>query len=123
MLIKIEVLTSGKTFKNYKVLCRELGLEVKRSGDSRKAQFKELERYCTYSKVGHSIIIEEVFEQPLQKMKRQGNNTVYSELLQLWYVNTKLDRFFKVFKFIINRAYITKCSMNSYMIKPMDIVM
>ncbi len=79
MLIKIEVLTSGKTFKNYKVLCRELGLEVKRSGDSRKAQFKELERYCTYSKVGHSIIIEEVFEQPLQKMKRQGNNTVYSE--------------------------------------------
>ncbi|ARJ76184.1 MULTISPECIES: hypothetical protein [Bacillus] len=83
MLIKIEVLTSGKTFKNYKVLCGELGLEVKRSGDSRKAQFKELERYCTYSKVGHSIIIEEVFEQPLQKIKRQGNNTVYSELLQL----------------------------------------
>ncbi len=43
--------------------------------------------------------------------------------LKDWYVNTKLDRFFKVFKFIINRAYITKCSMNSYMIKPMDIVM
>ncbi|MDQ0273964.1 phage tail protein, partial [Cytobacillus purgationiresistens] len=31
-----------------------------------------------------------------------------------WYVNTKLDNFFKVFKFIINWTYITKCPMNSY---------
>ncbi|GAB6577659.1 hypothetical protein bcgnr5416_53300 [Bacillus cereus] len=40
-----------------------------------------------------------------------------------WYVNTKLDNFFKVFKFVIDRTYITKCSMNSYVIKPVDIVM
>ncbi|ERH54253.1 MULTISPECIES: hypothetical protein [Bacillus amyloliquefaciens group] len=65
------------------MLCGELGLEVKRSGDSRKAQFKELERYCTYSKVGHSIIIDRVYKQPLDKPKRKGNNTVYSELIQL----------------------------------------
>lgn len=83
MHIKIEALTSGKTFKNYKILCGELGIEIKRSGDSRKAQFRELERYCTYSKVGHSIIIDKVFEQPLEKTKRKGNNTVYSEFIQL----------------------------------------
>lgn len=83
LLIKVESLTPGKTFKNYKILCGELGLEIKRSGDSRKAQFRELERYCTYSKVGHSIIIDKVYEQPLQKEKRKGNNTVYSELIQL----------------------------------------
>ncbi|UIR28916.1 MBL fold metallo-hydrolase [Priestia flexa] len=41
----------------------------------------------------------------------------------MWYVNTKLDRFFKVFKFIINRTDITQCSMNSNVIKPVDIVM
>ena len=39
-----------------------------------------------------------------------------------WYVNTKLDRFFKVFKFIIYWTHITKCPMNSYVIKPVDIV-
>lgn len=83
LLIKVESLTPGKTFKNYKILCGELGLEIKRSGDSRKTQFRELERYCTYSKVGHSIIIDKVYEQPLQKEKRKGNNTVYSELIQL----------------------------------------
>ncbi|MCY8600361.1 hypothetical protein MOD33_06195 [Bacillus spizizenii] len=83
LLIKVESLTPGKMFKNYKILCGELGLEIKRSGDSRKAQFRELERYCTYSKVGHSIIIDKVFEQPLVKAKRKGNNTVYSEFIQL----------------------------------------
>jgi N-acetylmuramoyl-L-alanine amidase len=41
----------------------------------------------------------------------------------VWIVNTKLDNFIKVFKFIINRTYITKCSVNSYVIKPVDIVM
>ncbi len=40
-----------------------------------------------------------------------------------WYVNTKLDKFFKVFKFIINWTHITKCSMNSNVIKPVNIVM
>jgi hypothetical protein len=30
-----------------------------------------------------------------------------------WYVNTKLDKFLKVCIFVINRTYITKCSMNS----------
>ncbi|GIN88797.1 hypothetical protein J6TS2_51830 [Heyndrickxia sporothermodurans] len=40
-----------------------------------------------------------------------------------WIVNTKLDNFIKVFKFVINRTYISKCSMNSYVIKPVDIVM
>jgi chromate reductase, NAD(P)H dehydrogenase (quinone) len=40
-----------------------------------------------------------------------------------WYVNAKLDRFFKVFKFIIYWTHITKCPMNSYVIKPVDIVL
>jgi hypothetical protein len=40
-----------------------------------------------------------------------------------WIVNTKLDNFFKVFKFVLNGTHITKCSMNSYVIKPVDIVM
>lgn len=40
-----------------------------------------------------------------------------------WIVNTKLDRFFKVFKFIIYWTHITKRPMNSYVIKPVDIVL
>ena len=41
----------------------------------------------------------------------------------IWYVNIKLENFFNVFKFVINRTFITKFSMDSYVIKPVDIVM
>jgi len=40
-----------------------------------------------------------------------------------WYVNTKLDSFFKVFHFVLNRTHIIKGSMDTQVIKPMDIVL
>lgn len=41
----------------------------------------------------------------------------------VWYVNTKLDNFFKVSLLIINRTFISEGSMNSYAIKPVNIVL
>ncbi|NOL32667.1 hypothetical protein [Bacillus altitudinis] len=83
IIIKIEILKPGKQFKNYKVMCQELGIEVKKSSDTKKAQFRELERYCTYNKVGHLITIDQVYETPLEKRKRKGNNTVYGDIMQI----------------------------------------
>jgi hypothetical protein len=40
----------------------------------------------------------------------------------VWYVNTKLDNFFKVIKFELNGTYITECAMDSNMVIPVDIV-
>jgi hypothetical protein len=44
------------------------------------------------------------------------------EINLTWYVNTKLDNFFKVIKFELNGTYITECAMDSNMIIPVDIV-
>lgn len=81
--MKIEKLYEGQSFKNYKELCTELGMEIKKSANSRNAQFKELERYCKFNKIGHKISIEEVFESPLEKIENRGANSIYGNLTQI----------------------------------------
>lgn len=87
--MNLEKLEVGKVFKNYKELCKELGLPVK-GGKGRQYQLKDLERYCKYRKEGHKFIIEEVYNKPLKKTDNRGkslgsrnNNGVYSDLIQL----------------------------------------
>lgn len=64
-------------------MCSELGMEIKKSSNSKKSQFKELERYCTYSKTGHQITIIEVFEEQKPKVdNRKNNNSIYRELVE-----------------------------------------
>jgi len=81
--MKVEVLKPGVTFKNYKVLCNELGWEVKNGKDVKEAQFKELARYCKYNKMGHKFYIEEVYATPLPKIDNRGKNSIYGNLVQL----------------------------------------
>jgi hypothetical protein len=74
----------GQSFKNYKDMCTTLGWEIKNSTNSKNAQYKELARYCKYNKIGHKIIIEEVYETPLPKLDGRGeNNNIYGNLIQL----------------------------------------
>lgn len=87
MHIKIE---KGQTFKNYKVLCDELGWEIKKGTDSRKSQIKELSRYCDFHKEGNKFYIDDVYDTPLPKQdgrgKSQGsrnNNVVYKDYIQV----------------------------------------
>jgi hypothetical protein len=81
--MKIEKLEAGQTFKNYKDLCAELDMEVKKSTNSKNAQYKELARYCDFSKVGHQIIINEVFSEQKPKVdNRRDNNSVYRNLVE-----------------------------------------
>lgn len=81
--MKIEKLYAGQTFKNYKELCNELGWEIKKSPDTKNAQFKELSRYCRYSKMGHKFYIEEIYSTPLPKVENRGKNSIYGNLIQL----------------------------------------
>ncbi len=69
-------------FKNYKDLCIQMGLEIKKSTNSKKAQFKELSRYCKYSKSGQKIIIEEVFETVHDKVDMRYKS-IYRDVVQL----------------------------------------
>lgn len=81
--MKTEKLYEGQTFKNYKELCLELEMEIKKSVDTKNAQFKELARYCKINKIGHKITIEEVYENPLPKIDNRGKDSIYGNLVQL----------------------------------------
>lgn len=88
--MNIDKVYAGKTFKNYNVLCEELGWEVKKGTDSRKAQIKELERYCKFHKEGNKFYIDEVYNEALPKQDGRGkskgsrnNNSVYRDYIQV----------------------------------------
>lgn len=73
--MKIENLTTGQVLKNYKELCRVLGIEPK-TGKSKQLQLKDLERYSKYHKEGNKIIIDEIYSKELKKVDKRslGNN-------------------------------------------------
>ena len=63
----IKELKEGLIIKNYKVLCEEyLGVQPS-AGNTKKAQLKELERYCEYHKNGNKFVIDKVFDVPKEK--------------------------------------------------------
>lgn len=81
--MKITNLKNGQIFKNYKELCGALEIPTK-SGNTKIAQFKELERYCKYHKEGNKIVIDEVFQKELEKVDNRknnkgGNNVIYAK--------------------------------------------
>jgi hypothetical protein len=84
----IENLTEGMVIKNYKRLCELLDWEVATS-NSKLAQFKELNRVCTYHKEGQKIIIDNILEDIKEKEDlrkyNSGSNTghfkQYEELI------------------------------------------
>jgi len=65
-------LYKGLTLKNNKELCTLLEVKPMTSTNSKKAFYKELERYCTYTKQGQKIIITEIFPKPLDKIDHRG---------------------------------------------------
>lgn len=83
--MKIENLKVGQVLKNYKVLCEALGIEVK-SGNTKKAQMKDLERYLTYTKDKNSFVITEIFETPKPKEENK-RNSIYAENLDKLIIN------------------------------------
>ncbi|MBK1809163.1 hypothetical protein JHL18_00680 [Clostridium sp. YIM B02505] len=66
-----------KTYKNYKELCVAMEWQVA-SGNTKIAQLKDLERFCTYHKQGNKFVIDEVLECPLTKQENKRHN-IYGE--------------------------------------------
>ena len=87
--MKISKLSEGMTFKNYKELCLFLGIKPMTSTNSKKAQFKELERYCTYTKQGQKITINEIFLEPLDKedLRIIGTHSKYVDHIKFLTLN------------------------------------
>ena len=81
--MNISNLEVGQVIKNYKELCKILDEKVK-TGESKKSQIKEFERYFSYNKDGNKFIIQEIYDSPKSKIdnRQNGNNTLYSDMIQ-----------------------------------------
>ncbi|WP_342532760.1 hypothetical protein MHB40_14920 [Lysinibacillus sp. FSL K6-0057] len=74
--IKLDNIKVGDVFKNYKELCEVLGEKVK-SGNAKKYQLIEWERYFVYDKKGYKFIINNIYDNPLEKVdNRQLNGNI-----------------------------------------------
>lgn len=76
--MNLDNIKPGDEFKNYKYLCDALSVECK-SGNQKKAQLNEWERYFSFVKIGHRIKIKEVYSQPKPKKDRRTNGNNSSE--------------------------------------------
>ena len=75
--MNIKKLKSGMIIKNYKELCNILDEKIKTS-NSKKAQFKEFDRYFKYHKEGQKFIIDKIYDKPLPKLEDKSlNNSKY----------------------------------------------
>ena len=61
------------SYKNYKAMCEENGLEVK-AGKSKQLQMKEIERFYKFHKEGNKIVIDEKYDVPEEKDDGRKNN-------------------------------------------------
>ena len=66
--MKFENLHEGMVIKNYGELCKLLEIKVAPGGNSKKAQFKELDTYCSYHKEGQKIVIDEIYSKRKKKL-------------------------------------------------------
>ncbi|PKM72149.1 MAG: hypothetical protein CVU91_10490 [Firmicutes bacterium HGW-Firmicutes-16] len=75
---------AGQVFKNYRLLCAELGEPIK-EGDSKKAQLKEFHRFFDFERVGQKYLITEIFDNPLPKTDKRslGNTAIYIKYIEL----------------------------------------
>ena len=61
------IMLEKKIYKNWKEICGAMDWEVT-SGKSKILKLKDLERYCKYHKDGNKFIIDEVYENPKEKI-------------------------------------------------------
>lgn len=82
--MNIKNLSEGQIIKNYKELCELLEIKVVTS-NSKKAQFKELERYISYDKEGNKFIIKEIYDNAKNKidLRKEGLNSDLSLDIQI----------------------------------------
>jgi hypothetical protein len=72
--LNVKQLEKNMIIPNYKKLCEVLELNIT-TGTSKIAQLKEMERYFKYHKSGNKFIIDEIYEEVLEKTDGRKNNT------------------------------------------------
>ena len=85
---KLRKLKPPHEFKNYKELCKYLGIEAK-GGNFKKYTFKELERYVEFEKSGHKIIVTNINNERKRKQdeRRERFRKTYGERMETLLLN------------------------------------
>lgn len=98
--MRIDILKKGKVFKNWKILCSELEISNEK-GNTKKANEKELSRFCEWHKEGQKIIIDRVFRNPkesedgrMDKMTQEVMGNILVELICTYGKEDSLSTFF-----------------------------
>ena len=73
--MKIEKLTVGETYKNWKALCEVLEVKAKPSGNSRDAQARDFKQYFDWTKQGQKITITEIYDTVQEREDGRKDNT------------------------------------------------
>lgn len=86
--IKLDYISPGQQFKNYKMFCHHLGISPNLRGKSRQLQIKRIKKYIDYEKEGQSIFITDVNEKPLAFsepiiIESENPHTLYFKYIQL----------------------------------------
>ena len=99
--------------KNYKELCAVFGVQPT-TGNAKKAQLKEFERYCDLEKIGHKYFIAEVYENPLPKedKRHQGNNSKYVKLIEIILLSYLSVQKNLEYSFTMSQLYKILCMVN-----------
>lgn len=74
-------LKDGMVIRNYKEMCDLLD-EKTEAGNSKKAQLREWERFFKYHKEGNKIIIDEIYDEPQEKLDLRGSYGLLSNDIQ-----------------------------------------
>lgn len=82
--IDTSVLKVGMVIKNYKSLC-ELLNQTPTTGNAKKYQLKEFERYFDWEKSGQKFVIADIYDTPLSKedLRKLGNNSIYVKSVEI----------------------------------------
>ncbi len=78
-----EKLTPGLELKNYNELCSVLEISNE-GGNTKKANLKSIERFCSLEKQGHKYIVKEIYDTPKEKNDKRvkGNRAIYTAMIE-----------------------------------------
>ena len=74
--MNLQNISEGQTIKNYKELCKLLEINEEQ-GNSKVYQIKDLERFLSMSRNGHSFIIDKIYGQEIERGISTGSRTLY----------------------------------------------
>lgn len=87
--MNIDNLEIGQVFNKYEDLCNFLSIK-KKGGKSKELQMKELQRFIKLTKDGHKLIVDEIYDEPLEKEQKERKVRPYVKPMESLFMHLLL---------------------------------